>query len=219
MDVEKFSLKGTVLNIADRYCRDIVNKLSPVAFSGDYNDLSNKPIIGSASYVGMIITSSTLDTMEKVIAFYGGTEWTRLSGTFIIGASDKYVNGSTGGSEDSIVVEHSHIQQGTFTSSNESKTHAHTFTTDGAGGHKHTFQSTISTGGSTYRPYIQTGGSAGNTDTSTVANHTHNGTTNANNSNHTHNVTLSGNTSTVGSSGVGGNMPPYVAKYMWERTK
>ena len=39
------------------------------------------------SHVGMIIQSTTLDTMAKVIAVYGGTTWIRHSGYFLYGAT------------------------------------------------------------------------------------------------------------------------------------
>ena len=51
------------------------------------------------SYVGMIIQSTTLDTMDKVIAFYGGANWIRIEGKFLLGASDVYPNNTLGGEE------------------------------------------------------------------------------------------------------------------------
>lgn len=39
------------------------------------------------SYVGMVIHSTTLDTMAKVVAFYGGTTWILHSGYMLRGAS------------------------------------------------------------------------------------------------------------------------------------
>ena len=51
------------------------------------------------SHVGMIIHSTTLDTMEKVIALYGGTEWVKIEGMFLLGQSEKYEINSTGGEE------------------------------------------------------------------------------------------------------------------------
>lgn len=49
---------------------------------------------GSSSHVGMIIQSTTLDTMAKVIAVYGGTKWIRHSGYFLYGASSGVVANS-----------------------------------------------------------------------------------------------------------------------------
>lgn len=45
----------------------------------------------------MIIHSTTLDTMEKVINIYGGSGWIKIEGMFLLGQSDKYAIGSTGG--------------------------------------------------------------------------------------------------------------------------
>lgn len=39
------------------------------------------------SYVGMVIESTTLDTMSKVINIYGGTSWIQHTGYFLYGAS------------------------------------------------------------------------------------------------------------------------------------
>lgn len=43
--------------------------------------------VNSRSYVGMIIHSTTLNTMAKVIAQYGGTTWIQHSGYFLYGAT------------------------------------------------------------------------------------------------------------------------------------
>lgn len=51
------------------------------------------------SYVGMIIHSSTLDTENKVKAFYGGNAWYRLENRFLLGASIVYPNDTEGGEE------------------------------------------------------------------------------------------------------------------------
>lgn len=56
--------------------------------------------VNSRSYVGMIIHSTTLDTMAKVIAQYGGTTWIRHNGYMLYGATSNVVANSavkTGG--------------------------------------------------------------------------------------------------------------------------
>lgn len=58
----------------------------------------------SRSEVGDVITSSTLDTMEKVIARYGGIRWEKIEGRFILGASDDHPVGETGGEETHILT-------------------------------------------------------------------------------------------------------------------
>ena len=51
------------------------------------------------AYVGKIILSSTLDTMEKVISQFGGKRWSLIQDKFLIGAGGKYAGGVTGGEE------------------------------------------------------------------------------------------------------------------------
>lgn len=56
--------------------------------------------INSRSYVGMIIHSTTLDTMAKVVAQYGGTTWIRHNGYMLYGATSNVAANSataTGG--------------------------------------------------------------------------------------------------------------------------
>ncbi len=45
----------------------------------------------------MIIHSTTLNTMEKVIAEYGGITWVRIENRFLLGSSNTYPINSTGG--------------------------------------------------------------------------------------------------------------------------
>ena len=45
----------------------------------------------------MIIHSTTLDTMAKVIAVYGGTTWVKIEGRFLLGQSSSYAVKSIGG--------------------------------------------------------------------------------------------------------------------------
>ena len=55
---------------------------------------------GQASHVGMIIHSTTLNTMAKVVAEYGGTTWIQHSGYMLYGAVSNVVANSavkTGG--------------------------------------------------------------------------------------------------------------------------
>lgn len=54
-------------------------------------------VSGKLSHIGMIIHSTTLDTMEKVIAIYGGETWEKIEGMFLLGASSDYEVNSTGG--------------------------------------------------------------------------------------------------------------------------
>lgn len=56
-------------------------------------------VIPPQSHVGMIIHSTTLDTEAKVIAQYGGTQWQKIEGVFLLGQSASHAVGSTGGEE------------------------------------------------------------------------------------------------------------------------
>lgn len=65
------------------------------------------------SHVGMIIHSTTLATETQVKAIYGGTKWIQHSGYFLRGATSGVTGGKThnvadGGSDDAVVVSHSH---------------------------------------------------------------------------------------------------------------
>lgn len=51
------------------------------------------------AYVGKIILSNTLDTMDKVITQYGGKRWSLIQDKFLIGAGGKYAGGASGGEE------------------------------------------------------------------------------------------------------------------------
>lgn len=51
------------------------------------------------AYVGKIILSNTLDTMDKVIAQYGGKRWSLIQDKFLLGGGGEYAVGTTGGSK------------------------------------------------------------------------------------------------------------------------
>ena len=64
----------------------------------------------------MIIYSTKLSTQAQVKSFYGGTTWISHSGYFLRGATSGVTANSaskTGGSDDAIVVKHTHATQGT----------------------------------------------------------------------------------------------------------
>ena len=129
------------------------------------------------SHIGMIIMSTTLDTMEKVIEEYGGTTWVRITGKFLLGAtpgeSSQYPVNATGGFRNSIVPEHAHA-------------FSYTYETNSAAEGGSLRLATVDTGGYNFGQKIVKG--------------------------------LTKQTNSTGVSAVGGNMPPYVAVYIWQRT-
>jgi len=54
-------------------------------------------LYNNRSHIGMVVQSTTLDTMEKVIEIYGGTSWVKIEGRFLLGTSSSYAVNSTGG--------------------------------------------------------------------------------------------------------------------------
>ena len=76
-------------------------------------DINNK-----SSYVGKIIMSTALDTLEKVRAIYGeNTTWVKIEGRVLLGASSSYPVKTT-----AELASHTHTFTGT------SSNHTHTFT-------------------------------------------------------------------------------------------
>lgn len=78
--------------------------------------------IDSRSHVGMIIHSTTLNTMAKVIAQYGGTTWIRHNGYMLYGATSNVVANSAvksgGESTHTLTVDempsHTHTSNATY---------------------------------------------------------------------------------------------------------
>ena len=187
--------------------------------------------------VGSIYISATDSTVESVQTRLGGT-WEKIEGKFLLSASSSYAAGSTGGSADAVLVSHTHTFTGTAATSggpNKNPTYKFTgtrTTTEGAGKHSHTVAIKVS--GSEAKGYgldnwysgfgnrvIVNAASALSVSTE-QANHSHYYTPSGSiaitgNSDHTHSVTAKGTNSTVGVSGSGKNMPPYLSVYMYKR--
>lgn len=75
-------------------------KYKLVCITDDVPDSINR------SYVGMVIESTTFDTMAKVINFYGGTTWIQHDGYFLRGATSNVSSNSatTDGGEDTVTL-------------------------------------------------------------------------------------------------------------------
>lgn len=82
---------------------ELENNAFTVDWNGNVNIDGNVNVTGNiignvvstnTSHVGMIIQSTTLDTMAKVIAIYGGTTWIQHSGYFLYGATSGVTSNS-----------------------------------------------------------------------------------------------------------------------------
>lgn len=148
-------------------------------------------------------------------SFIGGT-WERIEGEFIMGASDAYPAGTTGGSAthtQTVAEMPSHNHSG---STGSAGSHIHSAWTGGAGGHNHTVSAAIANENgpmmagenSGYGQYADNG----TPTTSWVGDHTHGVGMNEAGA-HTHTVS-------IGSTGSGQAMSilnPYYALYIWVR--
>lgn len=119
---------------------------------------------------------------------FGGS-WERIQDTFLLASGNSYGAGSTGGSANAIVVSHSHEQDA----------HSHGF----GGGHK-----VWTTASGSIEPGNQISGTAkyyaatAKNDYAWV----------------TRTTRETPGIKSTGESGVGKNMPPYLAVYVWKRT-
>lgn len=131
---------------------------------------------------------------------FPGTTWTALQDRFLVGAGNSYAVNATGGHKD--LQSHTHsipALSGTAAAS----THTHTVTTK---------TTTYAQGSqSSWRCLSWPGTNADYSQTVTTNNGTADGS-------HTHSVTTTANTSGSTGAGNGGNLPPYLAVYMWKRT-
>jgi len=129
--------------------------------------------------------------------FLFGGEWSALTDRFLIGAGSSYAVNATGGS--TALAAHTHsipALSGTAASN---------------GGHTHTYYLPPGWG-------FKTGTSTKNTVTDETASGLTLGFATSSNGAHTHSVSTNASTSGSTGSGNAGNMPPYLAVYMWKRT-
>lgn len=181
----------------------------------DDKDLVTKEYVFNAIYpVGSIYMSVNDVSPEDL---FGGV-WDKIEGQFLLGTSDSYTLGATGGTADAVVVSHTHPQVAhTHTVGNNSKAHTHSVS---GGSHNHeygVYKNRSADGSSRDTPGSPTSGDA--TYNTTSKSHTH--TVGNNSVAHTHSVSGGATTTGAASSGVSGtgkNMPPYLAVNIWKRT-
>ncbi len=82
------------------------NPDSVAAFAEEIIELKNRinTLESNRSWVGKIIVDSELDTMEKVIARYGGTEWVKIEGRVLVGADSTHAAGEEFGNASSTLT-------------------------------------------------------------------------------------------------------------------
>lgn len=207
----------------------ILNKTSlrPIANKAVAEAIENVESKLVQSHVGMIIQSTTLDTMEKVIAIYGGTEWTKIEGRMLIGASTNYAVNSTGGSATHAITtsempSHAHSVNAVATGT-ISADHGHSGVAYEAGNHSHDANYGIQTSASGGFSYLGVSYGSGNAfwggpvSVGAGGSHTHSIGTYGVNTNHTH-ILPAHNTNANGSGTAMNIMNPYKAVYIWERT-
>lgn len=172
-------------------------------------------------------------------SFIGGT-WERVEGEFIMGASDSYPVGTTGGSATHTqttaeMPSHSHSgstgsagSHSHSASTGSAGSHSHSGTTDLAGSHSHNVNAEYKSGGDDGESYRirNYGASWANYKftTSSDGSHTHSFSTNGTGS-HSHTVSIGdagahSHTVSIGSTGSGQAMSilnPYYAVYIWVR--
>ena len=197
--------------VGEVYDKDAVHQSELADF---LSQESIRLLIGNLFFpVGSIYITAS-DTNPAAI--FGGT-WESVQGRVIMGADGNHPVNSVGGSEDSVVPQHSHYIS-LKTEFGGSHTHSVSGTAAGAGSHRHDMGDHFSNGSGRDSAYKK--------DSSRISIHRYTSYDGA----HTHSVagtaasagqhqhSIAGYSNQVGISGVGKNNMPYVAYYIWKRT-
>ena len=171
----------------------------------------NSAIVGNIEYMNVVkrtpIVNQIIDTIYPIgstyisvnsvnPSFLFGGEWEQIQDKFLLASGTTYVNGSTGGSADAIVVTHNHTQKGHNHDFGGENLKVPRFENDNWG---YTSKREMSyKSGNYYYPYSTTnnGGIGETSNTRNAQPYIY----------------------YEGESGTGKNMPPYLAVYMWKRT-
>lgn len=178
--------------------------------------------------VGAIYLSMSATSPQTL---FGGT-WSKLEGRFLMFSDSSHAAGTTGGSNDAVVVSHTHSGEsdtdGSHTHSISGGSHSHTGSTASAGSHSHSAGSQAfmtSSGRFGYGSGSSNAPAPSSTvsSTSSAGSHTHSVTVNTSSS-HSHSMTSAGGhyhvltINSAGQSGTDKNMPRYIAVNAWQRT-
>lgn len=178
--------------------------------------------------VGAIYLSMSATSPQ---ALFGGT-WAKLEGRFLMCSDSSHAAGSTGGSNDAVVVSHTHSGEsdtdGSHTHSISGGGHSHSGSTSSEGRHNHRAgsQAFMTSSG---RFGYGSGSSSAPAPSSTInvtenaGSHSHSVTVNTSSS-HSHTMTSAGGhyhnltIDSAGQSGSNKNMPKYITVNAWQRT-
>lgn len=197
---------------------DAYIKNKPTLFSGDYNDLTNKPTIPTVSGLLDVFYPigsyyETSDTSFDPNVAWGGTWVQETSGQVHVSAGGSYsVSGALNNTSDggASTVKLTSAQSGV-------PKHSHTYTrptvVTGGGGHSHTatlkYRNAVPTNGSSAQPWAE--GTLSSTGTVTIA---------SNSGTHSHTLTGGGvaDNTAASASSAHNNMQPYIVVNRWHRT-
>lgn len=147
------------------------------------------------------------DSTSPNILFGGGT-WVQIKDRFILSAGDTYANGATGGASTVTLT----VNQ--LPSHTHNAGHGHSASSGSAGDHFHGYTNSVPVA-TAENLYSTTGGGAYGLG------YTNQGVQTGSAGSHSHTISvdyLDMDTGPVGHNYAHENMPPYVAKYCWERT-